>query len=117
QAAAIVGMADRSQAVGDVAEAVVPEAEHAVARLPGHVAGEPGAEIAGELGVGARPVDDAEGLIEGAERNDAAGEIARGEIADLDRSLLNHGQEVDRARASLGHVPDHLDLPARAGSV
>ena len=95
-ALAVARVADRAQAVGEVAEAVVPERQHAKAGCAADVVGEAVAEIAVQRPVGALTVGDEKRQVQHAQRRDAAGEIARAEIAQVEIAALHQGQQVAR---------------------
>ena len=103
---------DRPPPVGDVAKAVVPEAEHPIAGGLRHVGRHSLPLRPVEKRIGRRPVSDEKRPVEQAERWHARGEIARCEIADVEIVALGHDQQIVGAAAGRHDAAGEFDLDA-----
>ena len=108
QARAVRGSADRPGAVGEVADAVVPEGERKIAGGLGDRRLEPRAERPVERRIQGCSRLDHERQIEHPERRGALGKIARREIAHVECAALHELQQVGGLMPECGDVRGDL---------
>ena len=104
KAGAIRGRADRPHRIADVADAVVPEAEHAIGRRGGDGVRQRCTGVGVECGEGGLAGGGAERLVEYAQRGNPGGKVAGGEVAAVELAGFDHGQQVGCLAAAVDDV-------------
>ena len=108
--------ADRPHGVADMADAVVPPAQHAIGGRGRHPLGKRRAGIAIQSGEHRLARAGLERLVERAECRHPGGEIARGEIAAVEFAALHHAQQVGGLAAGGDDAVGHRDRKRAAGA-